>query len=66
MQPKHPFSLPTTPPKRDIMLCVRLTEAERATIQDFARQRNISISRLVRHFVLQAIRSHTTGSADGR
>jgi hypothetical protein len=66
MQQKHPFSLPTDPPKRDVTLCVRLTQAEQATIQGFARKANVSVSRLVRHFVLEAIRSHTRGTADGR
>jgi hypothetical protein len=66
MQQKHHFSLPTNPPKRDVMLCVRLTRAEHTAIQSFANQSNISVSRIVRHFVLQAIRHHIKGAADDR
>ena len=66
MQQKHPYSLLTDPPKRDVMLCVRLTRTEHTAIQGFARTANISMSRLVRHFVLQAIRSHIKGAADDR
>ena len=57
MQQKHHYSLPANPPKRDVMLCVRLTQAEHATIQDFAHKANTSVSRLVRHFVLRSIGS---------
>lgn len=64
MQPKHPFSLPANPPRRETMLCVRLTEAERTTIQDFARENNISISGLVRYVVLQAIHAYTAEGTD--
>lgn len=66
MQQKHHFSLPTNPPKRDVMLCVRLTRAEHTAIQSFANQSNISVSRIVQHFVLQAIRHHIKGAADDR
>jgi hypothetical protein len=58
MQPEQPFSLPTDPPKREVMLCVRLTEQEHIAINDFANTVNVSVSRLVRHFVLQAIQRH--------
>lgn len=66
MQQKHHFSLPTNPPKRDVMLCVRLTHAEHTAIQSFANQSNIPVSRMVRHFVLQAIRRHIKGVVDDR
>jgi hypothetical protein len=66
MQQNHHYSLPTDPPKRDVMLCVRLTQAEHTAIQGFAHKANISVSSMVRHFVLQAIRSHIKGAADDR
>lgn len=66
MQLKHHDRLPTDLPKRDVMLCIRLTRAEHTAIQGFARKTNISMSRMVRHFVLQAICSHIKGAADDR
>ena len=66
MQQKHYYPMPANPPKRDVMLCVRLTQAEHMVIQGFARKANTSVSRLVRHFVLQSIRSHTKGKVDER
>ena len=52
------FTLPTHPPKRDSMLCIRLTREERHVIQLFANQVQQPISRLARHFILQAIQQH--------
>lgn len=66
MQLKQRLSLPTDPPKRDVKLCVRLTRAEHTAIQGFAHKTNISVSRMVRNLVLQAIRSHIKGVGDDR
>ena len=52
------ITLPTDPPIRDAMLCIRLTRNERWTIQSFANQVQQPISRLARHFILQAIQQH--------
>lgn len=66
MQQKHHYPLPANPPKRNVMLCVRLTQAEHVAIQGFAHKANTSVSRLVRYFVLQSIRSHLKGPVDER
>lgn len=55
-------TLPTNPPKRDSMLCIRLTRDERQAIQLFANQVQQPISRLARHFILQAIQQHQSES----
>jgi hypothetical protein len=56
------FSLPDDPPKRNIILSVRLTPDEHTTISEFANRVQRPVSTLVRHFVLQAIDHHTPGS----
>lgn len=55
-------TLPTDPPKRDSMLCIRLTRDERHVIQLFANQVQQPISRLARHFIFQAIHHYESES----
>jgi hypothetical protein len=64
MSDQHHSSLPVQQPKRTAMLCVRLTEQEHRRIYDFARQHNLQVSRLVRHFVLKAIQHHRERRSD--
>lgn len=59
MPDQHHGSLPVQQPKRTAMLCVRLTEQEHRCIYEFARQHNLQVSRLVRHFVLKGIQHHS-------
>ncbi len=59
MSEKQHLPLPEQRSKREAMLCVRLTRQEQRRIYDFAKQHNVQVSKLVRHFVLKAIQHHT-------
>lgn len=52
------FTLPVDPPRRESMLCIRLTLEERDAINSFATQLNKPVSRVARHFILQAVQYH--------
>jgi len=58
MSERQPLTLPDEQPKREAMLCIRLTRDEQRRIHDFAQQHNVQVSKLVRHFVLKAIQHH--------
>ena len=64
MSDRQHLSLPEQRPKREAMLCLRLTRQEQRRIYDFAKRHNVQVSKLVRHFVLKAIQHHTERRED--
>lgn len=51
----HPLTLPQRRPRRDRNLNIRLSDQERAAVDQLAYQQGVSTSELARHFLLQAV-----------
>jgi hypothetical protein len=56
------FSLPDAEPIRDCSLNIRLTEIEKETIAEMARELHVRPSTLARHLVLEAVRLFNAGA----
>lgn len=67
----NPLTLPTREPRRTKSLTMRLSETERATVDQLAEMQGVAASELVRHFLLQAVayyhrKAQAGGAADER
>jgi transposase-like protein len=51
----NPLTLPTREPRRTKSLNMRLSEAERAAVDNLAEMQGVTASELARHFLLQAV-----------
>ena len=51
----NPLTLPTREPRRTKSLNMRLSEAERAAVDNLAQMQGVTASELARHFLLQAV-----------
>ncbi|MBZ0315935.1 MAG: hypothetical protein K8L91_05920 [Anaerolineae bacterium] len=51
----NPLTLPTREPRRTKSLNMRLSETERAAVDQLAEMQGVTASELARHFLLQAV-----------
>jgi hypothetical protein len=70
----NPLTLPTREPRRTKTLNMRLSEAERDSVDRLAEMQGVTASELARHFLLQAVsyysqkrqgEAHASGQFDG-
>lgn len=58
-------TLPVRQPKRKRIFAMRMTDEERARIEELAKHLNLPASYMARHFILEAVAYHATKQVEG-